>query len=300
MASVRAFGLLSRAERMERTEVTVNWDEIMGLGVAGNFAGHLEQAGEAADFRELKITDARAPKGVFPFFVPGSGDHFLHSQPLSSTTIRLAEGGEKHQIEPEVSLLCDVSYDPGEAGRVARVVVREARAHNDCSIRREGAKKISEKKNWGADTKGVAATAIAVDRFAAGGILDHFRLASFLLRDGELHDYGIDSALTSYSYFYAELIDWLVERLREQQDEGPLEDLPNWIEVAGRPAQMLISIGATRYTDYGETTFLARGDRSIVALYDTREFDLAAIRELVLSGRSVEAAGLSLLDQFVV
>ena len=41
-----------------------NWNEempgIIGLGVAGNFAGHLEQAGEASDFKDLKIADATA------------------------------------------------------------------------------------------------------------------------------------------------------------------------------------------------------------------------------------------------
>ena len=35
-----------------------------GLGVAGNFAGHLEQAGEAADFANVVPTAAEAPKGM--------------------------------------------------------------------------------------------------------------------------------------------------------------------------------------------------------------------------------------------
>ncbi len=66
-----------------------------------------------------------------------------------------------------------------------RIVPREAMAHNDCSIRREGAKKISEKKNWGVETKGTSAQSIEIDRFEAGGILDDYRIASYLLRDGE-------------------------------------------------------------------------------------------------------------------
>ena len=162
---------------------------MIGLGVAGNFAGHLEQAGEAGDFKDLVIEDARAPKGVFPFYVPGSGEHFLHVFPVSAERIRLGSADEKHQIEPEVSLRCELVY---ENGRIAKVVPREAMAHNDCSIRREGAKKISEKKNWGADSKGTAAGSIAIDRFETGGILDDYRIACFLLRDGELHDYGVD------------------------------------------------------------------------------------------------------------
>ena len=49
-------------------------------------------------------------------------------------------------------------------------------AHNDCSIRREGAKKISEKKNWGACSKGTAARGLALDHFRPGGTLDRYRL----------------------------------------------------------------------------------------------------------------------------
>ena len=41
-----------------------------GFGVAGNFAGHLEQAGEAADFTTVQA-DGDAPKGIFPWYVPG-------------------------------------------------------------------------------------------------------------------------------------------------------------------------------------------------------------------------------------
>jgi hypothetical protein len=120
-----------------------NWARVIGLGVAGNFAGHLEQAGEAGDPEDLVIADANAPKGVFPFYVPGEGTHFLHRYPISSERIRLASADERHQLEPEVALVCDLDCD-GE--RVVGITPREARAHNDCSIRREGAKEIREKK----------------------------------------------------------------------------------------------------------------------------------------------------------
>ena len=41
-----------------------------GFGVAGNFAGHLEQAGEAVDFTNVESA-GNAPKGIFPWYVPG-------------------------------------------------------------------------------------------------------------------------------------------------------------------------------------------------------------------------------------
>jgi len=279
----------------------VDWQDVIGLGVAGNFAGHLEQAGEASDFKDLVIEDARAPKGVFPFYVPVSperrDEHFLHVCPISSSRIRLGSDAEKHQIEPEVSLLCDLEY---EGGRVVRVVPRRAMAHNDCSIRREGAKKISEKKNWGAESKGTSDQAIEIDRFAPGGRLDDYRIACFLLRDGRLEEYGIDSPVASYSYMYERLLDWLVAKLSDQRDEGPLEDVSRWLEVAGHPRRALISIGATRYTDYGETHFLARGDQSIVVVYDGGRFDHEAIAAIARGDAPCPTEHISLLRQDVV
>lgn len=281
------------------------WNDWVGLGVAGNFAGHLEQAGEANDFKDLAISDARAPKGVFPFYVPnasnpGGSDHFLHADPLSSTTIELASPDERHQIEPEVALLCDLDY---EGDVVVGIIPREAFAHNDCSIRREGAKKISEKKNWGPASKGTATDSVRIDRFESGGVLDRVRIASYLIRDGQLTEYGIDSEAASYSYMYGELIGWLIDRLNEQKDEGPLECISDWLAVAGHPPQALISIGATRYTKFGETTFLEKGDHAVVALYDASRYDSDAIRERALraaAGEPEAIDGISLLCQEVV
>lgn len=277
-----------------------NWQDAIGLGVAGNFAGHLEQAGEAGDFKGLTIADASAPKGVFPFYVPGEGAHFLHRYPVSSSIVRLASDDENHQIEPELALFCELDYDND---RVVAIRPREAMAHNDCSIRRADAKKISEKKNWGPETKGTSRQSIPIDRFEAGGMLDDYRIASYLLREGELFSYGVDSSVVSYSYMYGQLIDWLVVQLNEQKDTGPLENMAGWLAVAGHPSRALISIGATRYTEFGEKTCLERGDRSIVAVYDANRYDEEAIRRfagLETSGSGLPPAGLSLLSQKVV
>jgi len=39
----------------------MNFEQMIGFGVAGNFAGHLEQAGEAADFTQVKTENALQP-----------------------------------------------------------------------------------------------------------------------------------------------------------------------------------------------------------------------------------------------
>ena len=82
----------------------MQWNDVIGFGVAGNFTGHLEQAGEASDFVNVKVGDAVAPKGIFPFYIPGpsSGEgtfHFLHRMPISSNEIILGSLEENHQIE---------------------------------------------------------------------------------------------------------------------------------------------------------------------------------------------------------
>ena len=280
----------------------MNWDDVIGLGVAGNFTGHLEQAGEAGDFVNVETAEAKAPKGVFPFYIPPRGaeidtSHFLHRMPISAESIRLHRDGDSHQIEPEMALLCDLTY----AGtQVVDVTPRFAMAHNDCSIRREGARKISEKKNWGPESKGTSDQRIELDQFSSGGVLDRFRLTCFLHRAGDLHLYGVDSPVTGYSYFYEQLIAWLITRLNTQSDDGPLEDLPAWLDAAGHPTQALISVGATRYTPFGESHYLQAGDRSIVILYDGDRYDEAAVAKIASAGQAMNAPGLSILDQRVI
>ena len=42
----------------------MNFEKMIGFGVAGNFAGHLEQAGEAADFVAVKTDNHIQPKAI--------------------------------------------------------------------------------------------------------------------------------------------------------------------------------------------------------------------------------------------
>ena len=51
--------------------------------------------------------------------------------------------------------------------------------------------------------------------------------------------------------------------------------------ACGRPANVLIGIGATRYTSYGQVTYLRPGDEAIVRVYDTAGEDISALRQLV-------------------
>lgn len=273
-----------------------NFKSHAGFGIAGNFALHLEQAGELEDFKTLDVADENGPKGIFPFYIPGFSTQ-IGVFPLSSDTIVLPEDSTLNvQAEPEVALECSLRY---ENGKVTAIVPEKFAPYNDCSIRRPGAKKISEKKNWGEASKGIGAKMMPIDTFAEGFLMDRWHIASFLRRGSELHRYGEDAAFTGYSYFHEKLTEWIVDQLNTQTDTGPLEPVLSYLEAAGYPEKIIISIGATRYTAYGETTFLQPGDEVIVVLYDTNCCDADTVMESIDAG-AYDAVGMSTLSQKVV
>ena len=98
--------------------------------------------------------------------------------------------------------------------------------------------------------------------------MDNYSIASFLRRDNEVHAYGEDVELNGYSYFYQKLTDWILNQLITQEDFGPLEPIEEYITACGNPKEAIISIGATRYTEYGEKTFLKAGDEVIIVVYN--------------------------------
>lgn len=246
----------------------IDLTRIATFGVAGNFTGHLEQAGEAADFTKVKTAEANAPKALFPTYIPNKpGDavpEFLTVYPFDEYRIIFPKGEQKLQIEPECAIVCQVKWDNGKLVELKPFLFG---ASNDCSIRKQGAKKISEKKNWGPSSKGFASHQLKIDSFEKGGILDRYRIASFLIRDGLAHPYGEDSAVRDYSYFYEKLLDWCIDKFNNQPDEGPAETIGEYLKAAGCPDTVLISVGATRYTDYGEHNFLQNGDKAVVVVY---------------------------------
>ena len=242
-------------------------EAVIGLGVAGNFAHHLEQAGELEDFKDVKTAEPDAPKGIFPFYLPKSTT-FLGTYPICSETLELPDYEANAQVEPEVAVLFDIIYD--ENMQVIDLDALRFTVFNDCTIRKEGAKKISEKKSWGPTSKGIAREWVEIDEFEAGGVMDDYHLCSFVKRDGVVHPYGVDAPFLGYSYFYTKLKDWLIDTMNHQQDFGPLEDIAQHIKESDYPRQALISIGATAYAEFGENNYLQSGDEVYVVAYDAR------------------------------
>jgi len=282
------------------------YEKFLGLGIAGNFALHLAQAGELEYFKDIITAEEVAPKGMFPFYLPKPNfpvdGLFLHAKdilstyPLSSAIIRLPKEGFNVQAEPEVGLICDLEYT---AGKLSKITPTYFGAYNDCSIRVDGVEKISDKKNWGEDTKGFSNTLIPIDKFEEGGIMDNYSITSFLRRDGEIHAYGEDVQLSGYSYFYEKLLDWMLNQITTQEDFGPLEAIEEYILACGSPKQALISIGATRYTEYGEKTFLKLHDEVVVIVYNSKNLSSDAVLECVKNS-SYDTLNMSVLAQKVL
>ncbi|MDY0052501.1 MAG: DUF5718 family protein, partial [Aliarcobacter sp.] len=240
--------------------------DYLGFAVAGNFANHLGEAGEANEFSVIKTEEKNAPKGIFPFYVKGHNS-FLGTYPICDDIIE-THGREKDnlQVEAEVALICDFIY---ENEKVIDIIPRYFSAFNDFSIRIQDGNKLSAKKNWGPNTKGISQEIIEIDNFTQKGVLNRYHIASFIKRNGIVHDYGTTSAVKSYSYFFEQLKDWMIEKLNTQEDCGPLEELTQFLKVAAKDAKgILIAAGATAYADFGKKNFVQKGDEIFVYVYD--------------------------------
>jgi len=242
--------------------------DYLGLGIAGNFAEHLTEAGEDKDFVNVTTADPNAPKGVFPFHVPNHSG-VLGENPVCDAQLKMPslDADAKLQAEPEMALQCRVTYKDGLVESISPIA---ASAFNDCSIRKPNAKKISEKKNWGACSKGLANDWVSIESFSKGSNLDDLILTSQVQRKGEWMDYGIASPVKNYGYFYGQLIQWLQNQVNTQEDTGPLENIREHLKTANYPETWIVALGATRYTEFGMNNPLQSGDVLRVALMDSK------------------------------
>ena len=239
--------------------------DYLGFAVAGNFANHLGEAGEADEFSVIKTDEKNAPKGMFPFYIKGHKS-FLGTYPICDEIV-LTHGREDEnlQVEAEVALICDFVY---ENGKVVDLIPTHFSAFNDCSIRVTNGEKLSTKKNWGEKTKGISQDIIKIDDFSQKGVLSKYHITSFVKRDGIVHDYGTTSAVKSYCYFFEKLRVWMIDKLNNQEDCGPLEELTQFMTNAKDAKGILIAAGATAYTEFGKHNFLKKGDEIFVYVYN--------------------------------
>ena len=251
----------------------MNLKDCIGIGIAGNFAGHLEQAGEINDFKYLD-QDFNKPQGIFPFYLPNTYKK-LHTFPCSSK-FQVVPEDENIQVEPEIILHCEIIYDGDD---VVKIIPLRFSAFNDCTIRKENASKISDKKNWGLNSKGIAENWIDIDTFDEKGVLSNYSISSFIYRDGELHQYGITAQVIDYMLINEPLLNWVVECMNNQDDNGPLENISMLLIDNKKPTNCLLAIGATAYEKFGEENYIKVGDIIYVIVHESTD---NSIRERIL------------------
>ncbi|MGK0256431.1 MAG: hypothetical protein ACI81I_001048 [Arcobacteraceae bacterium] len=274
----------------------INLEELrdyLGFGVAGNFANHLGEAGEADEFAVIQTEEKDAPKGLFPFYIPNH-DTFLGTFPLCTDRINHNDI-KQMQVEAEVGLLCDFKF---ENEKLVDLIPKYFGAFNDCSNRIQDGNKLSTKKNWGASSKGIAPEFIKIDSFTEDGILSKYHIASFIRRDGILKDYGTTSSVKSYSYFFGQLKDWMIEKFNNQVDLGPLEEINPFIKDLPKHKGVLIAAGATAYTEFGKHNFLKKGDEIFIYVYNAHFHSFEDIMQ-DMSGMDLHLSQCSKLYQIV-
>lgn len=273
--------------------------QFIGIGIAGNFANHLEQAGEASDFHNVPSDEENAPKGIFPFYAPSH--ERLNRFCFNNEEIILPENPDaKVQAEPEVGLECEIIYEEN-TNYIAKLIPRFFMAFNDTSVRNDkNATKISQKKNFSTGCKAYG-NKIPIDKFETGGICDNYSIASFIKFDNTLNLYGECSPLTQYSFFYDKLLNWTIQKLNHQQDEFVLENIKDIIQQNNHPKECVIAIGATRYTHLGETRFLQENDEVFIVVFNHQKYDLEMLKTMLMKNNlPKDDINISILRQKVV
>lgn len=71
------------------------------------------------------------------------------------------------------------------------------------------------------------------------------------------------------------------------------------LKASGYPNNGIIAIGSTRYTEFGECTFLDVGDESFIVVYDSRLYSRNSVEKFIQEA-NYPINGLSILHQKVV
>lgn len=255
---------------------------LFGIGIAGNFAGHLQQTGEEKGLKGE--VDTQRPQALFPFYAAGASDSYLDVDPYSFETLTLPpDPTAKVQMEPEIALIAKVKYLGTSVLSIEPVSMT---LFNDVTYRNAVVEKLAQKKNWGPASKGLANKVIPLTEFSKSADLDKYRFCSFHGRDGDWHSCCKDVSLGDYSYSYEQLISWLVSQCNSQPDEGALHSIQDLLEQSGFPDHILISLGSSRYTSYGETHQLQSKDTMCAVLYDSSRIDFDEIQSFVERGQA--------------
>ena len=277
----------------------VNLKDSLQIGVLGNIAiSSNKRIGVENSLFIKPLTET--PNGLVPIYIPfkENTDSFLGAFPLSHSKLQIPTVYDNIQIEPEIVFECDIKY---YNNKVHYIIPKRFTVYNNSTLHRLSVHKISQNKNWGENSKGIARKWIDIEDFEEGGTLSKYNFVSFIKKDGVIEPCTIDTAIEDYPYLYDNLIGWIINQIKEQKDILSLDNIDSLIKKAGNPKKFLISIGTTLYTSIGDKVFLEDRDEVFIVMYDRTKYRADSIKAYLLAykTRNANYDGMIILHQRV-
>lgn len=224
----------------------IDLKECLILGIVGNYAKHLEQAKEVEFFKDLNVSKDK-PKGIFVIYSKDCNT-FLNRFCVDNHYLSYKEN---IQAEAELALLCKTEY---KNNLLHSLKVTHFCAFNDASLR-INENFISKKKNFSTSSKACG----NFIEFKDFNDLAQYKISSFVCNDNKEYEYGSTENIKDYLCYGDELLQWICKSVNEQKTKASLEELLPYFK--NQPKHILISIGATPYSDYALNNPLKVGDK---------------------------------------
>lgn len=254
------------------------------LGIIGNFSGHLSGA--------EKVAEDSMPNGIFVI-------NCEENETLTSGgVLRYPKQGSEVDIEPEFVLHCKVGY---QDGKVSSLMTTHISVGNDMTIRTlEGSDKISQRKSWGTQSKGINNHWWNVARLSPKNYDESLKLVSYIERDQTLQLATPVVSCTELKVFYCYLMAWMVERINTQQDEGMYQEILPTLVAMGFPSELTLYTGAPNYTDWGSRHFVQPGDKVHIAAFNDSLVSQEVVEEMFSVGSCINSDAILSLSQQVI
>lgn len=256
----------------------------ISIGIIGNYFGHLSGA--------ENVKEHPLPNGIFVI-------HCDHPETVTSgVEAKYPQSGTDLDIEPEFVIRFATRY---QNGRLSELTATHMTIGNDFTIRSlDGSSKISQRKAWGEKSKGINSTWWQMQEFTKANYGKNLNLISYIERDGKFHCATELVDCLDTKLFHGELIEWIIERVNHQQDEGMYEEIHPEFSANNFPEELILYTGAPNYSGWGEENFIETGDKVHISAFKTDKYSPSEVKKRLLQGELVNDSHMLSFTQVVV
>lgn len=256
----------------------------ISVGIIGNYFGHLSGA--------ENIKEHPLPNGIFII-------HCDHPETMTSgAEVKYPINGSKVDIEPEFVIRFDTRY---QNGKLSALTATHMTIGNDFTIRElDGSSKISQRKAWGEKSKGINSTWWEMREFTSENYGKNLNLISYIERGGEFYCATELVDCLDTKVFCVELIEWIIDRINNQEDEGMYEEIHSELLANDFPEELILYTGAPNYSGWGEDNFIKIGDKVHISAFKTDLVSLKEVENLFVQGKQVNNDAMLTFSQEVV